>query len=255
MHDTVTSMKVSVREAVLDAGRALDLPEPVTEAFIRLLRPCVYLCPYDELPEELKKNARPAARAVGFPHLPEGLELPSYVPHVVTIDCAALPAGVLDIDFPADGHLVILAEITDLDEGVVIHLPPGTETVERHSQAKAHEPFPLYAVPGTTRSAALRWSDVAEAADYAEGDAERARLVAKFLDDMGEIPDLRWRFDIQLGGYSRAWHNPVEARGKVLFASIPESEVFGDGCITLISGTREQIAEFRYDELDFDVEC
>lgn len=40
-----------------------------------------------------------------------------------------------------------------------------------------------------------------------------------------------------------------------LFLSIPESTVFGDGCITLVSGTREQIAEHRYDELEFDVEC
>ncbi|MFB4271387.1 hypothetical protein [Nonomuraea sp. GTA35] len=247
-------MNVNVRAAVLDAGRALGVPEPVTETFVRLLRPCLYLCPYDELPEELRKDARPAARAVGYPHLPEDVEVPAYVPHVVTIDCAALPAGVLDIDFPTDGHLVILAEITDQDEGFIIHLPAGTETIERRSQSKHHEAFPLYAVPGMTRPAFLRWSHVAEAADYAEEDTERARLVAKLVDEMGEIPGIRWRYDIQLGGYSRAWHNPVEQRGKVLFASIPESETFGDGCITLISGTRGQIAERRYDELDFDVE-
>lgn len=254
--DTVTSMNLSVREAVLDAGRALAVPDPVTEAFIRLLRPCIYLCPYDELPQELKKDARPAARALGFPHLPEDVEVPSYRSHVVTIDCAALPADVLDIDFPADGHLVILAEITDdPEDGVIIHLPAGTETVERQSQSKSHEPFPLYAVPGTTKPDPLHWSQVAEAADYAEGDAERARLVTKLIDEIGEIPDVRWKYDLQLGGYSRAFHNPVEDRGKALFLSIPESAVFGDGCITLVSGTREQIAEHRYDELEFDVEC
>ncbi|YCK40217.1 hypothetical protein ACNF49_40985 [Actinomadura sp. ATCC 39365] len=244
-----------MREAVLDAGRALGLPEPVIEAFIRLLRPCVYLCARDELPEILKKDARPVARAVGLPHLPENMEVPSYVPHVVTIDCAALPTGVLDIDFPVDGHLVILAEITDCDEGFVIHLPPGTETTERHSQRKNHEPFPLYAVPGTTMPDDFRWSQIAEVALYAEGDAERAGLVAKLIDEIKDLPDVQWRFDIQLGGYSRAWHNPVEDRGKVLFASLPESTVFGDGCITLISGTREQVATHRYDELDFNVEC
>jgi hypothetical protein len=249
-------MNVSVREAVLDAGRALAVPEPVTEAFISLLRPCVYLCPYDELPQELKKDARPAARALGIPHLPEDMEVPPYLPHVVTIDCAAIPTGVLDIDFPADGHLIIIAEITDYPgEGVIIHLPAGTETVERHSQPKSHEPFPLYAAPGTTKPARLHWSQIAEAADYAEGDAERARLVTTLIDKIEEIPDVRWKYDIQLGGYSRAWHNPVEDRGNALFLSIPESTVFGDGCITLISGTREQIAERRYDELDFDVEC
>ncbi|MCP2363819.1 hypothetical protein HD597_010839 [Nonomuraea thailandensis] len=247
-------MNTSVREAVLDAGRALGIPEPVTEAFIRLLRPCVYLCPYDELPEELKKDARPAARARGLAHLPEHVRVPSYVPHVVTIDCAALPTGVLDIDFPADGHLVVLAEVTDCDEGFLIHLPAGTETVERRSQPESHEPFPLYAVPGTTKPD-LRWPEIAEAADYAGDDAERARLVTKLIEEIGEIPGIRWRYDIQLGGCSRAWHNPVEDRGKVLFLSMPESPAFGDGCITLVSGTREQIAERRYDELEFDVEC
>ncbi|NRQ30880.1 hypothetical protein HII36_03375 [Nonomuraea sp. NN258] len=248
-------MNSRVREAVLDAGRALALPESVTEAFIRLLRPCVYLSPFGELPEELKKDARPAARALGVPHLPEDVDVPSYRPHVVTIDCAALPAGVLDIDFPADGHLIVLAEITDdPEDGVVIHLPPGTETVERHSQQTSHEPFPLYAVPGLTRPVDLRWAQVAEAADYAGGDAERARLVTKLIDAIGEVPDVRWRYDIQLGGYSRAFHNPVEGRGRTLFLSIPESTDFGDGCITLVSGTPEQIAARRYDELEFDVE-
>lgn len=143
----------------------------------------------------------------------------------------------------------------DPEDGVIIHLPAGTETVERHSQSKSHEPFPLYAVPGTTKPDPLHWSQVAEAADYAEGDAERARLVTKLIDEIGEIPDVRWKYDLQLGGYSRAFHNPVEDRGKALLLSIPESTVFGDGCITLVSGTREQIAEHRYDELEFDVEC
>ncbi|MEV0422651.1 hypothetical protein [Streptosporangium canum] len=136
-------MNLSVREAVLDAGRALALPDSVTEAFIRLLRPCIYLCPYDELPQELKKDARPAARALGFPHLPEDVEVPSYRSHVVTIDCAALPADVLDIDFPADGRLVILAEIT-------VPLHPG----EHGLRGRLHHP--RLGDPGADRRAPLR---------------------------------------------------------------------------------------------------
>ncbi|MFY0510965.1 hypothetical protein ACOMD4_11285 [Streptomyces anulatus] len=58
--------------------------------------------------------------------------MPAYVPHMVTVGCAAIPTGVLDIEFPADGHVAVLAEVTDQDEGFVIHLPAGTETVERH---------------------------------------------------------------------------------------------------------------------------
>ncbi|WP_344493961.1 hypothetical protein [Nonomuraea monospora] len=251
-------MSLSVREAVLDAGRSLGVPEPVAEAFVRLLRPCVYLSPYDELPEELKKDARPAARAVGLAHLPADMEAPLQLQHVVTIDCAAIPTGVLDIDFPADGHLVILAELGYYPgEGVVIHLPAGAETVERRCRrdTEPSEPFPLYAVPGMTQPAFLDWPDVQEAADYAEGDDERAGRVTKLMEAMGDLPEVRWKFDIQLGGYCRAWHNPVEDRGDVLFVGIPESEVFGGDAITFIAGTREQIAERRYDELEFEVEC
>ncbi|WP_229870462.1 hypothetical protein [Streptomyces longisporoflavus] len=253
-------MTVTARETVRDAGRALGVPEPVTEAFVRLLRPCVYLCPYEQLPEELRKGARPAARAGGPAHLPTDVVVPAYVPHVMTIDCAAIPTGVLDIDFPAEGHVVILAEITDQDEGFLFHLPPGAETVERHPREaepdalKSHESFPLYAVPGTTMPGRLHRSHVAEAVDYAEGDAERARLVDNLIDEMGTVLAVRWGHGIQLGGFSPAWHDPLEDRGNVLFVSIPESAVFGGDCITLVSGSREQIAERRYDELEFEVE-
>lgn len=75
-----------------------------------------------ELPEELREGARPAARGGGPAHLPEDAAVPAHVPHVVTVDCAARPTGVLDIEFPADGHVAILAEVTDQDEGFVIHL-------------------------------------------------------------------------------------------------------------------------------------
>ncbi|MFH9264550.1 hypothetical protein ACH4KN_09850 [Streptomyces sp. NPDC017546] len=250
----------AVRETIRDAGRALGVPGPVAEAFVRLLRPCVYLCPFEQLPEELRNSARPAARAGGSAHLPEGVDVPAYVPHLVTVDCAAIPTGVLDIDFPDDGQVAVLAEVTDQDEGFVIYVPTGTETVERHPREaeqdapKSSESFPLYAVAGTTMPGALHRSHVAEAVDYAEGDAERARRVDNLIDEMGAILAVRWGYGIQLGGFARAWHDPLEDRGNVLFLSIPESAVFGGDCITFVSGSREQIAERRYDELEFDVE-
>ncbi|MFF8506074.1 hypothetical protein ACF07L_36330 [Streptomyces anulatus] len=253
-------MTAIAHEAVRDAGRALGVPDPVTEAFVRLLRPCVYLCPYEELPEELRKDARPTARAGGPAHLPEGVAVPAYVPHMVTVDCAAIPTGVLDIEFPAAGHVAILAEVTDQDEGFVVHLPAGTETVVRHPRETepdtltSHESFLLYAVAGTTMPGALRRSHVAAAVDYAQGDAERARLVDDLIKEMGAILTVRWGNGIQLGGFAPAWHDPLEDRGNILFASIPESAVFGGECIILISGSREQIAERRYNELEFNVE-
>ncbi|MFC8706642.1 hypothetical protein ACFUIV_31270 [Streptomyces anulatus] len=174
--------------------------------------------------------------------------MPAYVPHVVTVDCAAIPNGVLDIDFPADGHVAILAEVTDQDEGFVIHLPAGTETVERHPRQaepntlKSHESFPLYAVAGMTMPGALRRSHVVEAVDYTEENAERARLVDSLIHEMGAILAVRWGYGIQLGGFTPAWHDPLEDRGNTLFVSIPESAVFGGKCITLVSGSREQSA-------------
>ncbi|MEV8122589.1 hypothetical protein AB0P07_00470 [Streptomyces sp. NPDC085944] len=254
-------MIATAREAVRDAGRALGIPEPVTEAYVRLLRPCVYLCPYDQLPRELRENARPAAQAAGTARLPAGVDVPAYVPHVVTVDCAAVPTGVLDVDFPADGHVVVLADVTDLDEGFVFHVPAGAETVERRPRTaepdapKPHPAFPLYPVPGLTCPGARgRWQ-VAEAVDYAEGDPGRARLVEQLIEAVQAVLDVRWGHDIQLGGFSPAWHNPVEDRGNVLFLSIPESTVFDGEHITFVSGTREQLAERRYDALAFEVEC
>lgn len=109
----------------------------MTEAFVRLLRPCAYLCPYAQLPDDLRKDAAPAARAGGLAHLPVDVVVPAYVPHLVTVDCAALPTDVLDIDFPADGHLAILAEITDQDAGFAIHVPAGIETAERRPRRRS----------------------------------------------------------------------------------------------------------------------
>ncbi|MGA4859003.1 hypothetical protein ACPCAB_20400 [Streptomyces koyangensis] len=251
----------ATREAVRDAGRTLGLPEPVTEAFVRLLRPCVYLCPYAMLPEELRGAARPAARSAGPAQLPEGHEIPAYIPHLLTIDCAAVPTGVLDIDFPTDGEVVILAEITDQDEGYALHVPRETETVEHPSREQPgpdapnqFASFPLYPVPGTTLPGRLRWSRVPEAAGYAGEDAERGVLLDTLTERMESILAVRWAHEIQLGGYAPAWHDPLEDQGDILFLSIPEDAVFGGDCITLVLGTPEQIAERRYEELEFRVE-
>ncbi|WP_425826071.1 hypothetical protein [Streptomyces fractus] len=266
-----STVREPVRQAALDAGRDLGVPEPVTQAFIRLLRPCVHLCSFDNLPEEQKQGARAVGRASGPARLPHDVEAPEDLPHVLTIDCAAIPAGVLDIEFPAAGQLVIFAEISDYPgEGAVIHLPPEAESaehplrvgelqaVERSETVRPdfYEPFALYAVPGTTMPDLSRWSHVSEAAQYAEGDAERTRLVDRLIGEIDRFLDARWTHDIQLGGHSRAWQNPVEDRGHVLFIRIPEGAVCdGNDYLTLIAGHPEQLAERRYDELEFEVEC
>ncbi|WP_306316828.1 MULTISPECIES: DUF1963 domain-containing protein [unclassified Streptomyces] len=256
-------MKTTVRDAVLDAGRVLDVPESVVGAFLQLLRPCVHLCPFDMLPEELRADARPVGRVAGAPRLPRDMTAPADLPHVLTVDCAALPVGSLDIDFPSDGHLVVFAEISDYPgEGAVVHVPAGVETVEDDARdaedshdPELHEPFPLYAVPGSTMPDLYSWSGVTEAVEYAGGDAERTRRVDRLVGEIDKILYGRWSDDIQLGGHSRAWQNPVEDRGDVLFIRIPEGAVCeGDAHLTLIAGKRDLIAERRYDELDFEVE-
>ncbi|MBL3805242.1 MULTISPECIES: hypothetical protein [Streptomyces] len=248
----------AVRDAVRDAGRALGLPDPVTEGFARLLRPCVHLCPYEALPEELRKDARPAARVGGPARIPQGVDVPDYVPHVLTLDCAALPTGVLDVDFPTEGHVAVLTESTD-DGGFFLHVPTGTETVERHRPERDDDqtrrgPFPLYAVPGTTCPRWLDRSHVAEAADYAEGDEGRAGLVDRLIEQVESLVDVGWGHDVQLGGHSPAWHDPLEDRGDVLLVAVPWGTVSGDDLITYISGTPEEIAERRYDDLAFTLE-
>ncbi|MET7510446.1 hypothetical protein [Streptomyces albidoflavus] len=254
------AVREAVREAALDAGRALGLPDPVTEAYVRLLRPCLHLCPYDMLPEELREeNARPAARVAGPAQLPKGVEVPTYVPHVLTIDCAALPTGVLDIAFPTEGHVVVLAEITDQNHGWVLHVPAGTETVERRPAERdalaSVAPFPLYAVPGITTPKYVDSSEVPEAAAYAEGNAERAGLLDELSEKMESLVSVRWGYDVQLGGWSPAWHDPLEDRGDLLLVAIPEGTVSGGDCITYVSGTPEEIAECRYEGIAFSVEC
>ncbi|MFI2317261.1 hypothetical protein AMK17_20650 [Streptomyces sp. CB00072] len=91
--------------------------------------------------------------------------------------------------------------------------------------------------------------------DYVAEDPARAGLVDSLIEAMGAVLAVRWGHGIQLGGFSPAGHDPLEDRGTVLFLSIPESPVFGMDCVTLVSGSWEQIAERRYDELDFEVEC
>ncbi|MFI8908381.1 hypothetical protein ACIGV8_23040 [Streptomyces albidoflavus] len=250
----------AVRDAVRDAGRALGLPEPVTEGFVRLLRPCLHLCPYEKLPEELRtEGARPAARVGGPAQLPKGVEVPAYVPHALTIDCAAIPTGILDIAFPADGHVAVLTETT-ADGGFFLHVPTGTDTVERHSPERddgqtRHGPFPLHAVPGTTCPSWLDPSHVAEAAAWAEEDAGRTELVDRMVEQVESLVDVDWGHGIQLGGHSPAWHDPLEDRGRVLLVALPWGRVSGDDCITYVSGTPEVIAQHRYDALAFTVEC
>ncbi|MET8469016.1 hypothetical protein ABZY90_00540 [Streptomyces sp. NPDC006422] len=253
-------VRETTRDAVLDAGRALGLPDPVTQAFIRLLRPCVHLCAYDMVPEGRRRDARPVGRVSGPALLPQDVEAPDDLPHVLTLDCAALPVDALDIELPADGRLVVFAEVSDYPgEGTVLHVPAGSETSERPVGTERDdflEPFPLYAVPGATLPRLRGWSHVPEAAEYIGGDAERARLVDRLVAAIDGVLYGRWTQDIQLGGHSRAWQNPVEDRGHVLLLRIPESAVAeGDGYLTLIAGSRKRIAERRYEELEFEVEC
>ncbi|MFZ3598942.1 hypothetical protein [Streptomyces sp. BH104] len=257
-----TALDVS-RGSVLDAGWALGVPEPVTEAFIRLLRPCLHLCSHDKLPQEQKQGTRAVGRAAGPARLPKDLEAPEGLPHVLTLDCAAVPAGILDIEFPAEGQLVVFAEISDYPgEGTVVHLPRTAEAagnpleeVEGTEGADFYEPFPLYAVPGATMPELADWSRVPEAVAYAEGDTERTRLVKSLIAEIDRILSARWTDDIQLGGHSRAWQNPVEDRGDVLFLRIPASAVSEeDAYLTLVAGRRERIAERRYEDLEFEVE-
>ena len=77
---------------------------------------------------------------------------------MLSVDCAALPRDVLDIELPADGHLLLFTEIEYPPESsALLHIPAGVPTTERSAsyelsseavQTTVYEPRTLYPVAG-----------------------------------------------------------------------------------------------------------
>ncbi|MEU3877361.1 MULTISPECIES: YwqG family protein [Streptomyces] len=125
------------------------LPAEAAARWTGLLRPGATL-------EKAEAGEPVAGRLGGLPLLPQGVEWPVWEGHgplsfVASVDCAALPAGELDIPLPADGTLAFFYFDGQIDSGDafvdfadpecrpgarVIHIPAGVPVAER--------PLPLY---------------------------------------------------------------------------------------------------------------
>jgi len=246
------------------------IPQGVAEELLRGLRPCIYLVPDWRLPN--KEGARPAAWGGGLPSLPQGVEWPAgresvlQEPLVLTVDCAALPRDVLDIQLPPDGRLLFFTHLSyPPDSSAVLHVPAGVETTERPAtyelggetmEIAVHEPSTFYPVAGLT------------AADGGKGDTE----TDAFLDSDEGNDELLKRFEdavltsvhggvscsgfLQIGGYSNSWQGAPDEGDLVLFAQIQgDAIVRGNPFQNLIVGTREDIAARRYENLEYDQQC
>ncbi|MFJ2259154.1 DUF1963 domain-containing protein [Streptomyces sp. NPDC087844] len=251
-----------VRETAAEYG----IPGPVAQELTTGSRPCVYLVPYGQLPRSQQEDARPAARTGGLPSLPDGVEWPEgKEPLVLSVDCGALPHGALDIELPADGHLLLFTEIEYPPESsVVLHVPAGTPTTERAAtyefdgeplRVKVHEPQTLYPLAGLTLGE-----------DRREAPATRA-----FLDDGGD-DDALDRFEeavldaasggtrpgvcVQIGGFSHSWDMAPDEGDLVLLAQMAGQAIDYDVyTLNLIVGTRQDIAARRYANLRYEQQC
>ncbi|UIX30776.1 DUF1963 domain-containing protein [Streptomyces sp. GQFP] len=259
----------SIDEALLlKTAAEYGVPGPVARELLAQTRPCVYLVEHRELPASRQENARPAARTGGLPALPDGVDWPEgRSPLVLSVDCAALPQDVLDIELPTDGHLLIFSEISyEPDSAAVLHVPAGAHTTERAAtyewegepmQTTVYEPRALYAVPGLSLDG--DWEGGPETEAFLEGDDGEGEGAGETLERFEEaVLDLAYGGQhpgvcVQIGGYSDPWDMAPDEGELVLFAQLAGQAIDYDVCtMNLIVGTREDIAARRYDGLQFE---
>ncbi|MFJ9243693.1 DUF1963 domain-containing protein [Streptomyces sp. NPDC101776] len=256
----------AIDEAVLlEAAAEHGVPGPVVRELLARCRPCLYLVQDKEVPESLREHLRPAARTGGLPALPDGVDWPEgREPLVLSVDCAALPHDVLDIELPADGHLLVFTEISYPPESsAVLHVPAGVRTTERSAtyacrgetwETRTYEPRTLYPVPGL--SIENDWQGGPHTNAFLDGDGDGAE---DSLDAFEEaLLDLafggrRPGACVQLGGFSDPWDMAPDEGGLVLFAQLAGQAVDYKVCtMNLIVGTREDMAAGRYTELRYE---
>lgn len=184
------------REAYRDGAREQGVPEHVIDRVLRLARPRIELRPagHSEGPVVGRYGGRPPLPA----HL--GRPVPDFI---ASVDCAALPAGVLDIPLPEDGHLLFFASRSQYDgndedrSGRVVYVPAGTAaagTVPPEGDGRdAGESFPLHAH--------VDWNTPGDSSfDAVEADEECESLFEQYdgLDDLDESD----AGELTLGGYA-----------------------------------------------------
>ncbi|MCX5601481.1 DUF1963 domain-containing protein [Streptomyces phaeochromogenes] len=271
---------------LLKTAAEYGVPGPVARELMARTRPCLYLVPHEQVPAALREDARPAARTGGLPALPDGVDLPEpREPLVLSVDCAALPPDVLDIELPADGDLLLFTEIEYPPESsVVLHVRAGARTTERSAtyeskesnesngeagHVRVYEPRTLYPVPGLTldgdgeagpRTRAFLDED---RADEGANDGAGAQDGAEDALDSFEEAVLDMAFGgqrpgvcVQLGGFSDSWDMAPDVGELVLLAQLAGQAIdYNVFTMNLIVGTREDIAARRFAGLQYDQQC
>lgn len=234
------------------------VPVDVAEELGGLLRPRVLLVRLEDVPAGDEAPAHPAGRSGGLPSLPVGVEWPAGGgPLVLTVDCAALPAGWLDIDLPPDGHLLFFSSFEYEPEcAAVLHVPLGVPTAERVPPAEdvvPYKPHPLYAVAGLTVD--HDWDCAPAAETFIDSAPDHEDLLEGFVKAVvasvhnGPEPHAV----AQIGGFSHQWQVPPDRDGLVLLAQIEGNGVdHGLFTLNLAVGTREDIAAGRWEELEWE---
>ncbi|MFD8308803.1 DUF1963 domain-containing protein [Streptomyces sp. NPDC059690] len=253
-----------VEELVLRTAEKHGVPGPVAQEMLTGSRRCLHLVPFQDLTPAQQEEARPAARTGGLPSLPDGVDWPEgREPLVLTVDCAALPCGVLDIELPPDGSLLFFIDIEyEPESSVVLHVPAGTRTTERPAtyeldgepeQTTVYRPDVLYPVPGLT--VAPDWRDAAATRAFLDGDADRDDTLDDFEDAVRKAAagGASHGVSVQLGGFSSPWQSAPDEGDLVLLAQIHGQSIdLNVYTQTLVVGTREDIAGRRYHALEFE---
>ncbi|MGW3956526.1 DUF1963 domain-containing protein [Streptomyces sp. NPDC004752] len=253
-----------VEELVLRTAERHGVPGPVAQEILIGSRPCLHLVPFQGLTLAQREEARPAARTGGLPALPDGVDWPDgREPLVLTVDCAALPHEVLDIELPPEGSLLFFTEIEyEPESSVVLHVPADARTTERTAtyelggepgQATVYEPGVLYPVPGLT--VAPDWYGAPATSAFRNGGPDRDDILDRFEDAVREAAagGASHGVSVQLGGFSRPWQSAPDEGDLVLLAQIHGQSIDLDVYTqTLIVGTRKDIAGRRYGGLEFE---
>lgn len=250
-----------VQELVLRTAKTHGVPGPVAREMLARSRPCLHLVPFEDLALAQREEARPAARTGGLPSLPDGADWPDgHAPLTMTVDCAALPREVLDIELPSEGALLFFVDIEyEPESSVVLHVPAGARTTQHQAayeldgeavQAAVYPPDALYPVPGLTL--APGWRDApATRAFLNDGGADLDAFEEAVQDTVAG--GASYGVSVQLGGYSSPWQSAPDEGDLVLLAQIHGQSIdLNVYTQTLIVGTREDIAARRYHALQFE---
>ncbi|KUL53569.1 DUF1963 domain-containing protein [Streptomyces sp. A1499] len=201
------------------------LPSDVAERWLGLLRPGIRLA-------AAGGDEAVVGQLGGEPRLPDTMEWPEWegqgpLSFIASVDCAALPAGALDIPFPASGTLAFFyydgqadgedeafVEVDDPQTWAgarVVYVPAGASTtrLDTPCELEAYPHVPLAARVGPTVAEPTHPQIQEVLAPDAEPFSEYEHPVCddKFIDGLWQLDDEAGH---QLGGTPRSVQGPVE---------------------------------------------